>query len=39
MDIASIGVGRREQIIANKVDNDDLVILAGGSTGRDGIHG
>ena len=39
VDIASIGVGRREQIIANKVDNDDLVILAGGSTGRDGIHG
>jgi phosphoribosylformylglycinamidine synthase II len=39
VDIASIGVGRREQIIANKVDNEDLVILAGGSTGRDGIHG
>lgn len=39
VDIASIGVGRREDIIANKVGNDDLVILAGGGTGRDGIHG
>lgn len=39
VDVASLGVARREQVIVNKVDNDDLLILAGGSTGRDGIHG
>ncbi|MBV9177900.1 MAG: phosphoribosylformylglycinamidine synthase subunit PurL [Nitrososphaeraceae archaeon] len=39
VDVASIGVAQSEQVIANKVDNDDLIILAGGPTGRDGIHG
>src|SRR5918911_1712002 len=39
VDVASIGFGIRGQIIENKVDTDDLIILAGGSTGRDGIHG
>ena len=39
VDVASIGVGRREQLIANKIDINDVIILAGGSTGRDGIHG
>jgi phosphoribosylformylglycinamidine synthase len=39
VDVASVGLARREQVIVNKVDNDDLLILAGGPTGRDGIHG
>ncbi|MFL6331166.1 MAG: phosphoribosylformylglycinamidine synthase subunit PurL [Nitrososphaeraceae archaeon] len=39
VDVASIGIARKEHIIPSKVDNDDLIILAGGSTGRDGIHG
>src|SRR5918912_1299043 len=39
VDVASIGIARKDHIIPNKVDTDDLIILAGGSTGRDGIHG
>ena len=39
VDVASIGFGRKEKIIQNKVDENDLIILAGGLTGRDGIHG
>lgn len=39
VDVASIGIAKKEHIIANKGDIDDLIILAGGSTGRDGIHG
>ena len=39
VDVASIGIAKKEHIIANKADTDDLIILAGGSTGRDGIHG
>ena len=39
VDVASIGMGKKEHIITSKADNDDYVVLAGGSTGRDGIHG
>lgn len=39
VDVASIGFGRREDIIANQADIGDVIVLAGGSTGRDGIHG
>ena len=39
VDVASIGFGRKEDIVANKADEGDIVVLAGGSTGRDGIHG
>ena len=39
VDVAAIGIAKKEHIIANKADIDDLIILAGGSTGRDGIHG
>lgn len=39
VDVASIGFGRKEKIIQNKVEENDLIILAGGLTGRDGIHG
>ncbi|MDQ4022094.1 MAG: AIR synthase related protein, partial [Thermoproteota archaeon] len=39
VDVASIGVGKKNQIINNSAKVNDLIILAGGSTGRDGIHG
>ena len=39
VDVASIGIARKENIIANKAQVGDLIILAGGTTGRDGIHG
>ncbi len=39
VDVASIGFGTKEKIIQNKVEENDLIILAGGLTGRDGIHG
>jgi phosphoribosylformylglycinamidine synthase len=39
VDVACVGTGKRENIISNHADIGDLVILVGGSTGRDGIHG
>lgn len=39
VDVASIGYGKKEEIISNRADVGDLLVLAGGSTGRDGIHG
>ena len=39
VDVASVGLGKKEQIITTVADEDDYVVLAGGSTGRDGIHG
>src|ERR1041384_3193686 len=39
VDVAAIGIAKKEHIVANKADIDHLIILAGGSTGRDGIHG
>ena len=39
VDVASVGLGRRDEIVANQADLGDILILAGGSTGRDGIHG
>jgi phosphoribosylformylglycinamidine synthase len=39
VDVASIGFGKKEDIVANQADVDDVIVLAGGSTGRDGIHG
>src|SRR5919198_2508523 len=39
VDVASIGFGRKEDVIANQADVGDVIVLAGGSTGRDGIHG
>src|ERR1041385_2281472 len=39
VDVASIGFGRRRDIVANRADVGDLIVLAGGPTGRDGIHG
>lgn len=39
VDVASIGFGRKQDIVANQADVGDVLVLAGGSTGRDGIHG
>jgi phosphoribosylformylglycinamidine synthase subunit PurL len=39
VDVAAIGFGRKEDVIANEADTDDIIILAGGPTGRDGIRG
>jgi phosphoribosylformylglycinamidine synthase subunit PurL len=39
VDVASIGFGRKEDIITNQADVNDIIVLAGGPTGRDGIHG
>jgi phosphoribosylformylglycinamidine synthase len=39
VDVAALGFGRKEDIVANQADVGDVIILAGGSTGRDGIHG
>ncbi len=39
VDVASIGFGRRDLLVKNAAEPDDIVVLAGGSTGRDGIHG
>jgi phosphoribosylformylglycinamidine synthase len=39
VDVASIGIGKKEDIVTSRADNEDYVVLAGGSTGRDGIHG
>ncbi len=39
VDVASVGIGRKQDIITANADKDDYIVLAGGSTGRDGIHG
>ena len=39
VDVASIGFGRKEDVIINQADVDDIIVLAGGPTGRDGIRG
>jgi phosphoribosylformylglycinamidine synthase len=39
VDVASIGFGKKERLFRNHADKDDVVVLLGGSTGRDGIGG
>jgi phosphoribosylformylglycinamidine synthase subunit PurL len=39
VDVAAIGFGRKEDIITNEAEADDVIVLAGGPTGRDGIRG
>lgn len=39
VDVASIGHGKRGDVISNRAKVGDYIVLAGGSTGRDGIHG
>jgi phosphoribosylformylglycinamidine synthase len=39
VDVAAIGLGLKEDIISNDAQVGDLIVLAGNSTGRDGIRG
>ena len=39
VDVAAIGFGKKENLIKNHAKKGDLVVLLGGSTGRDGIGG
>ncbi|HXG73229.1 MAG TPA: phosphoribosylformylglycinamidine synthase subunit PurL [Candidatus Nitrosotenuis sp.] len=39
VDVASIGFGKKEKLIKNNAQEGDVVVLIGGSTGRDGIGG
>jgi len=39
VDVAAIGLGKRDQIISNHAEEDDLIVLAGNPTGKDGIRG
>jgi len=39
VDVAAIGFGKRDRLIKNHANVGDVVVLLGGSTGRDGIGG
>jgi len=39
VDVAAIGFGKKNSLIKNHASKGDLVVLIGGSTGRDGIGG
>lgn len=39
VDVAAIGFGKKDNLIKNIIQEDDILILAGSLTGRDGIHG
>jgi len=39
VDVAAIGFGKKNRLIKNHASRGDLVVLIGGSTGRDGIGG
>ena len=39
VDVAAIGLGKRDEIISNHAEEDDLIVLAGNGTGKDGIRG
>ena len=39
VDVAALGFGKKENLIKNHAKKGDLVVLMGGSTGRDGIGG
>jgi len=39
VDVAAVGFGKKENLIKNHAHKGDLVVLLGGSTGRDGIGG
>jgi phosphoribosylformylglycinamidine synthase subunit PurL len=39
VDVASVGFGKKERLIKNHANAGDVVVLMGGSTGRDGIGG
>ncbi len=39
VDVAAVGFGKKENLIKNHTKKGDLVVLLGGSTGRDGMGG
>ena len=39
VDVAAIGLGKRNQIISNHAEDGDIIVLAGNPTGKDGIRG
>ena len=39
VDVAAVGFGKKENLIKNHAKKGDVVVLLGGSTGRDGIGG
>ena len=39
VDVAAVGFGKKDKLIKNHASIDDLVVLIGGPTGRDGIGG
>ena len=39
VDVAALGFGKKEHLIKNHAKKGDIVVLMGGSTGRDGIGG
>jgi phosphoribosylformylglycinamidine synthase len=39
VDVAAIGLGKKDEVISNHADEGDLIILAGNPTGKDGIRG
>ncbi len=39
VDVASIGHGKLDKLVKNKVNKGDIIILAGNSTGKDGMNG
>lgn len=39
VDVASLGYGKLSNIIKNNANDGDIIVLAGNSTGKDGIHG
>lgn len=39
VDVAAIGITKRDKIVRNRSSKGDIIFLVGGATGRDGIHG
>ena len=39
VDVAAVGFGKKSKLIKNHANIDDLVLLIGGATGRDGVGG
>ncbi len=39
VDVAAIGLGKKDKLIANHANDGDLIVLAGNPTGKDGIRG
>ncbi|HZT35686.1 MAG TPA: AIR synthase-related protein, partial [Nitrososphaera sp.] len=37
--MAALGLARKDQLMQNRASPGDILVLAGGATGRDGIHG